>query len=107
MRTIESSVATTTEERAYFIYLERQKQGVPGDEHSDWIQAEASAPARILALTEIKGIGPRVATQLNEIGVTTVEQLANWELSDFGEKLPRLTARAKSGKWIEQARELS
>lgn len=99
--------AATTAERAYFFFLERQRLGLPGNEHDDWLRAEASFQKNDLPLTAIKGIGPRAAAELAKCGVTTVTGLAAWDLSDFGERLPRLTARAKSGRWIEQARELS
>ena len=68
---------------------------------------KTNAPNRSGMVTEIKGIGPRVASELESVGVTTCSQLAQWTLSDFGEKLPRLTARARSGEWIEQAKTLS
>lgn len=117
-----SSLESKTAELAYFYYLERQRSGLPGSEHEDWIRAEAEvrshhAPPEVpaqtatatssLPLTLIKGIGPRVAAELKTVGVSTCEELASWALSDFGEKLPRLTARARNGEWIEQARELS
>ncbi|MDF1824326.1 MAG: hypothetical protein P1U68_06770 [Verrucomicrobiales bacterium] len=99
--------SSTTAERAYFYYLERQRLGLPGNEGDDWLRAEATATKRELPVTAIKGIGPKVATELGNKGVSSVAQLATWSLSDFGEKLPRLTARAKSGRWIEQAHKLS
>jgi len=58
-------------------------------------------------VTEIKGIGPKVAAKLANHGEQTVDQLAKWALADFGEKLPLLTARAKSGDWIKQASKLA
>ncbi len=99
--------SATTAERAYFFYLERQRLGLPGNENDDWLRAEATATQQELPVTVIKGIGPRVGAELEQCGVQSFSQLAIWTLSDFGEKLPRLTARAKSGRWIEQARELS
>ena len=34
------------EKRAYDIYLERQKTGKPGDDMSDWLQAEKEVKAK-------------------------------------------------------------
>ena len=105
--------------RAYFYFLERRKKGIPDNPAEDWERAEAdlsspsetegSAPETAVAipLTLIRGIGPRVAASLKEQGVSSANDLADWTLKDFGERLPRLTARARNGEWIEQARSLS
>lgn len=37
--------AAAIAERAYFIYLKRVEQGLPGDEHNDWLQAVAENEA--------------------------------------------------------------
>lgn len=113
--TTDSQIRSKTAERAYYYYEQREKLGLPGSEQDDWAKAEAEIAAALqkhsksssVPVTEIKGIGPRVASELKQAGVTTCDQLAAWELSDFGEKLPRLTARARSGQWIEQARDLA
>lgn len=131
MTATDSTTQIKTAELAYFFFLERQRLGLPGSEHDDWVRAEEQlrnrpAPAtaepkskkKVKTATKsfssndtpvslIKGIGPRVAAELKSAGVTTCEQLALWSLSDFGEKLPRLTARARSGQWLEQARKLA
>ena len=107
------SIRARTAERAYARYLERQRLGLPGDEHDDWIRAERelaeqstrNGPAPSSPVTAIRGIGPRVAEQLAEAGIRDATDLARWSLADFGESLPRLAARARSGRWIEQARE--
>lgn len=113
-----------TAELAYTFYLERLRLGLPSDEHEDWLRAERELETRIAPATEkaiagasishaappltrIRGIGPRVAEQLAEAGIRNADDLARWTLADFGEKLPRLAARAKSGTWIEQARQAS
>lgn len=60
-------------------------------------------------LTEIKGIGAKLAKQLNEVGVTSVVQLA--ELSDNviddDHALAPFRSRAIRDSWFEQARALS
>jgi predicted flap endonuclease-1-like 5' DNA nuclease len=131
MIAIDSTTQSKTAELAYFLFLERQRHGLPGSEHDDWLRAEEQLrnhPAPPAAKNDdhkkvkttanphfsneisacmIKGIGPRVAADLKAVGITTCGQLALWNLSDFGEKLPRLTARARNGEWIEQARKLA
>ncbi|MDF1860278.1 MAG: hypothetical protein P1U87_08685 [Verrucomicrobiales bacterium] len=131
MTSTDSTTQIKTADLAYFFFLERQRLGLPGSEHDDWVRAEEQLrnhptppPAQTMApkkvktaakslssndtpVRSIKGIGPRVAAELKLVGVTTCEQLAIWSLSDFGEKLPRLTARARSGEWMEQARKLA
>lgn len=60
-------------------------------------------------LTEIKGIGAKLAKQLNEVGVTRVVQLA--ELSDNtiddDHVLAPFRSRAIRDNWFEQARQLA
>lgn len=109
-KTQESDYRANTARLAYFYYLERERLGLPGNEQEDWMRAEAEAAhtkvSHHLPLTAIKGIGPRVAAELELAGVETCADLAKWSLSDFGQRLPRLTARAKNGAWIEQAQDL-
>lgn len=131
MTATDSTTLSKTAEVAYFLFLERQRLGLPGSEHDDWVRAEEQlrnhhAPpaaekgsskkvkttanpknSNEISVSMIKGVGPRVASELKAAGVTTCGQLALWNLSDFGEKLPRLTTRARNGEWIEQARKLA
>jgi predicted flap endonuclease-1-like 5' DNA nuclease len=118
MNVISSPSRNETAELAYFYFLERQRLGLPDDPQNDWENAEADlrkggsttlAPEPSMnrvPLSHIKGIGPRVTASLNDCGVHSANDLAHWSLSDFGEKLPRLTARARNGEWIEQAKAL-
>ncbi len=111
MNVIKSELNAKTAELAYAYYLERVQNGMHGDAGDDWMRAEKETLAEIPPLdtpsvTIIKGIGPKVAAELSQRGIETVSDLAKWSLADFGEQLPRLTARAKSGRWLEQAIEL-
>tara|TARA_R110000850_G_scaffold102678_1_gene212153 strand:- start:1321 stop:1662 length:342 start_codon:yes stop_codon:yes gene_type:complete len=112
MHVIDYENKAKTAERAYFIFLARQQNGLPGSEHEDWKRAEAETTPDLSysdspSVSIIKGIGPKVADELNTQGVMTVADLAKWTLADFGERLPRLTTRARSGQWLEQAARLS
>ena len=52
--------AAAIAERAYFIYLKRVEQGLPGDEHNDWLQAvaENEAPPAPPMGAKTSGDGP-------------------------------------------------
>ena len=59
-------------------------------------------------LTEIKGIGPVAAGQLNEQGITTFKQIAKLtdkDIARIDEAMPFSTDQIKD--WREQAKELA
>lgn len=60
------------------------------------------------ALTKIKGIGPKVEEQLNQAGIYTFEQIANWsdENIKWLEKHTTFAHRAKKDLWVKQAQAL-
>ena len=61
-------------------------------------------------LTRIKGLGPKLAAQLNELGVTSVAQIAAWtdeDVARYDSQLGRFTGRIERDRWVEQARLLS
>jgi predicted flap endonuclease-1-like 5' DNA nuclease/predicted nucleic acid-binding Zn-ribbon protein len=61
-------------------------------------------------LTRIRGIGPKVASQLHELGINCFTQLAELEpeaLSDADHPLNPLKGRIAKDAWIEQARRLN
>jgi predicted flap endonuclease-1-like 5' DNA nuclease len=54
-------------------------------------------------LTSVKGIGEKRASQLNSLGINTVEELANASVEDLAKNLkvsPKIVA-----KWIEAAKQ--
>jgi predicted flap endonuclease-1-like 5' DNA nuclease len=72
----------------------------------------ASEPnvAGALALTTIKGLGPKVAAMLAERGITRVDQLAALspdEASALDVQLGAFTGRMGRDRWIEQAKLLA
>ncbi|MGI8944028.1 MAG: hypothetical protein ACR2FJ_07350 [Qipengyuania sp.] len=70
-------------------------------------QADVAAPSGGDDLTRIKGIGPKVATLLNELGVTRFAQIAAWEEGDIERidaRLGRFHGRIQRDNWVEQAR---
>ena len=60
------------------------------------------------ALTEIKGIGPKVEEQLNAAGIYHFEQIANWSEENIKwlEQNTTFAHRAKKDLWMNQAKAL-
>lgn len=69
------------------------------------VQAET---AKLLAddLTRLVGIGPKLATSLGELGVTSFSQIAAWTADDLKsiDQLLNLKGRADRDAWIAQAK---
>lgn len=78
--------------------------------------AEAPAPAPTAAtpgagsITQLKGLGPKIAARLGELGITQVDQLA-WlddaEAAELDAKLGAFQGRMERDRWREQARFLA
>jgi predicted flap endonuclease-1-like 5' DNA nuclease len=69
--------------------------------------AKAAAPAD--DLTRIKGIGPRYAQMLQELGVRSFAAIAAWSQDDcahFARQLKVKQGRIERDRWVEQARAL-
>ncbi|KAA5803594.1 50S ribosomal protein L21 [Alkalicaulis satelles] len=61
-------------------------------------------------LTKLNGVGPAYAKKLAEAGVTTFAQVAAWSEADLERldgEIAGLKAKAESGGWIAQAKELA
>lgn len=57
-------------------------------------------------LTRIKGLGPKLATTLADLGVTRFEQVAAWTDADIDRidaQLGRFAGRIRRDAWVEQA----
>ena len=66
-----------------------------------------AAPSDGDDLTLLKGVGPKLAVQLNELGVTSFAQIAGWSEADIDridDQLGRFKGRIRRDNWIEQAR---
>lgn len=78
---------------------------------------KASPPAQPLAvpeggddLTRIKGLGPKIATLLHGLGVTSFFQIASWSEADIDRIDARLTGfegRIRRDNWVAQAKFLA
>jgi predicted flap endonuclease-1-like 5' DNA nuclease len=78
--------------------------------------AAAAQEARIEAeentdeLIRIKGLGPKLAATLGELGINRVEQIAAWTDADIDRidaQLGRFQGRIRRDEWVEQARLLA
>lgn len=61
-------------------------------------------------LTRIKGLGPKIATLLGEMGITRFADIAAWDDADIDRidaQLGRFQGRIRRDAWVEQAALLS
>lgn len=61
-------------------------------------------------LTRIKGLGPKIAALLGELGVTTFSQIAGWSEADVAAidaQLGRFSGRITRDQWVAQAKLLA
>ena len=73
-------------------------------------QAQAPAAGARNDLTRLKGVGPKLAAQLGELGVTSFAQIAAWSDADIDRvdaQLGRFQGRIRRDSWVEQARLLA
>ena len=55
----------------------------------------------------LKGVGPKLTTLLQSLGVTKFEQIANWSAADITEidaKLGNFAGRVERDNWVDQAK---
>ena len=61
-------------------------------------------------LMQIKGLGPRLAAQLRELGVTSLNDIAQWDdaaIDRIDAQLGRFQGRIRRDDWVSQAKMLS
>ncbi|MFC3102155.1 helix-hairpin-helix domain-containing protein [Altererythrobacter lauratis] len=61
-------------------------------------------------LTQIKGLGPKIAAQLAGMGITSFAQIAAWddaEIDRVDALMGRFAGRIRRDRWVEQARLLA
>lgn len=61
-------------------------------------------------LTQLNGVGPAFAKKLNAAGVTSFAQVAAWtdaDLDALDAEIAGVKAKAESGEWVKQAKELA
>lgn len=61
-------------------------------------------------ITQLKGLGPKLAAQLAELGITRVDQIAamsTTEIEQLDAKLGAFKGRIARDRWVEQAKLLS
>ncbi|MDE0880203.1 MAG: hypothetical protein OSB00_16325 [Sphingomonas bacterium] len=70
----------------------------------------APAAADAIPLTTLKGLGPKVAARLGELGITDARQLATMDETDaaaLDAQLGSFSGRMARDRWIDQARLLA
>jgi predicted flap endonuclease-1-like 5' DNA nuclease len=95
-----ATVAPTEEQRAEEPRAEEQRAETPAP-----VQSYADGP-----VTQLKGLGPKVAAQLGALGVSTIGQMAalsESEAQSIDAQLGNFTGRMGRDRWIEQARLLA
>lgn len=68
------------------------------------------APKAGDTLTTLKGLGPKAASRLDELGVTTFAQIAAWDEGDveaIDARMGAFKGRIHRDRWVEQARLLA
>lgn len=61
-------------------------------------------------LTQLKGLGPKAASILNDLGVTRFDQIASWNAADVAAidaQMGAFKGRIAKDRWIDQAKLLS
>lgn len=80
------------------------------------VPAPAPAPAASVSesaaddLTRIKGLGPKLAALLGQLGVTSFAQIAAWDTADIARidaQLGRFSGRITRDQWVAQAKLLA
>lgn len=82
----------------------------PASIAADLPPSRPPAPASTADLTQLKGLGPKLATTLAELGVTRIEQIAALtpaEAEALDARLGNFRGRITRDRWIEQARLLA
>lgn len=70
----------------------------------------AAPPSGSDDLTRLKGVGPKLAAQLGELGVSSFAEIAAWSEADIDRidaQLGRFQGRIRRDNWVEQARLLA
>jgi len=86
------------------------KAAAPKAEKAPAKKAAAPKAAAADTLTDLAGVGPALATKLNEAGITTFAQIAAWtdaDLDALGETITGLKAKAEKNDWINAAKALA
>ena len=61
-------------------------------------------------LTRLKGVGPKLAARLRELGITQLSQIAAWgkaDIDQFDSQLGDFAGRIRRDNWVEQAKLLA
>ena len=79
----------------------------PDPDHAQKQNAATGSGGEADDLSRIKGVGPKLKAQLNELGVTSFAQIAAWDDADVARidgQLGRFQGRIERDDWRQQAR---
>ena len=90
-----------------------EKKPAPKKEAAPKTEAKKAAPKAKAGdkddLKQLNGVGPAIEKKLNDLGVTTFAQIAEWgaaEIADFDDKLS-FKGRIERDGWVDQAKTLA
>ncbi len=90
-----------------------EKKPAPKKEAAPKAEPKKAAPKAKASgkddLKQLNGVGPAIEKKLNELGVTSFAQIAEWgaaEIADFDDKLS-FKGRIERDGWVEQAKTLA
>jgi predicted flap endonuclease-1-like 5' DNA nuclease len=95
------------EEKGEAAAAQSKPQTPPAAPHSELETPVAADRDAADELAKIKGIGPKLRTQLAGMGVTHIAQIAAWSEEDIDRidgQLGRFSGRIRRDNWVEQAR---
>lgn len=107
--TVESSVAPPPSAAEAIAPSEVAAPAEAAEAPAQPVMLRGAAPDRADDLTQIKGVGPKLATELNEMGIYTFEQIAKMSETDLAWVSENLTAfrnRPQRDDWAGQAARL-
>jgi predicted flap endonuclease-1-like 5' DNA nuclease len=72
--------------------------------------AAATAPDPNHDLTRLKGVGPKLAARLHQLGITGFDDIAGWDdaaIDRIDAQLGQFSGRIRRDSWVEQAKFLA
>ena len=105
-----AAVAAAADEAEVVMQDQPLPKAEPGTESPADTPALETAPAAADDLTRLKGVGPKLASRLHELGINTFGQIAAWddqEIDRIDSQLGRFEGRIRRDAWVEQAKFLA
>jgi len=107
MQRTNANGGTYSEEVLKVIYFKDKSETPVAEGEGEAAAEEAPVAAEPQDLTAIKGVGEKVAAQLNDAGVMTYADLVAMSDDDLNAVASGMAARATKGNWADQATALA